>query len=278
MTRYSIPVWQMAKLALQGLGGDNQYVPLIDIVNRVREIWQDENVVHNTIRCQVRMRCVNGHPGHDEYPDVGKMWRKQPTFVSNRGGSYRLYQASKDQAIYEKALAEHGETILYMEQKIETDLSPAASKSSISEIMPRSSPLSDVILLLEKIGNVMGFNTQREWKIQMGRIDLVWLVNLQAALPQSKLTQIPVVAFELETSWRTRKHIKGDILNLEAINVPIGVLIQQTGSEDDPRQIEALIRNTREYIKNLGKTAIVIWTDADVIQLAERVGLIVGQE
>ena len=91
MTRYTIPAWQMVKQALQELGGVNQYVPLIDIVNRVREHWKDENVVTGTIRCQIRMRCVNGHPGHDAYPDAGKMWREQPTFVSNRNGAYKLY-------------------------------------------------------------------------------------------------------------------------------------------------------------------------------------------
>ncbi len=278
MARYSIPVWQMAKQALQELGGENQYVPLIYIVNRVREKWKDEEVVPNTIRCQVRMRCVNGHPGHDDYPDKGKMWREQPTFVSNRNGGYRLYQPSKDQAIYEKALAEHGETIIGMEQKSKPVLNSSSFKLPIREILPRSAPISDIISILEKVGNVMGFHTQREWEIPMGRIDLVWLVNLPTSLPQSELTRIPVVAFELETSWRTRKHIKGDILNLEAINVPVGVIIQQTGSEDDPRQVEALIRNTREFIKSLGKTAIVIWTDEDVIQLAERAGVIPGQE
>ncbi len=152
------------------------------------------------------------------------------------------------------------------------------SKLSTIEVMPHSTPISDIITILEKVGGVMGFNTQREWEIPMGRIDLVWLVDLTTYLPQSDLTQIPVAAFELETSWRTRKHIKGDILNLEAMNVPVGVIIQQTGSEDDPRQVEALIRNTREFIKNLGKTAIVIWTDEDVIQLAERVGVVIGQE
>jgi hypothetical protein len=277
MTRYSIPVWQMAKQALQELGGENQYVPLINIVNRVLEKWRDEEVVPNTIRCQVRMRCVNGHPGHDDYPDKGKMWREQPTFVSNRNGAYRLYNPNQDQVIYEKALAEHRDNTHTILPRT-PDLIPITSELPTREILPRSAPLSDIIFLLEKIGEVLGFTTQREWEIPMGRIDLVWLVNLPTHLPQSNIKHIPVVAFELETSWRTRKHIKGDILNLEAINVPVGVIVQQIGLADDPRQVEALIRNTREFVKSLGKTAIVIWTDEDVIQLAERVGVVSGQE
>jgi hypothetical protein len=50
------------------------------------------------------------------------------------------------------------------------------------------------------------------------------------------------------------------------------------GGQVNPRQVEALIRNTREFVKSLGKTAIVIWTDEDVIQLPERVGVVSGQE
>jgi hypothetical protein len=73
-------------------------------------------------------------------------------------------------------------------------------------------------------------------------------------------------------------HIKGNILNLEAINVPVGVIVQQIGSGDDPNKVEELIHNTRDFIKTLGKTAIIIWTDEDVTQLAERIGLVSGQE
>lgn len=205
------------------------------------------------------------------------MWREQPTFVSNQHGRYRLFNPYQDQVIYEKALAEHGETV-HKEQSSKPDLIPALPKLPTKEILPCTDPLPDIISILEKVGEAMGFYTQREWPIPMGRIDLVWLVILPTYLPQSALTHIPVVAFELETSWRTRKHIKGDILNLEAINVPVGVIVQRTGSEDNPKQVDALIRNTREFITKTGKAAIVIWTDEDVIQLAERVGLVSKQE
>lgn len=52
--------------------------------------------------------------------------------------------------------------------------------------------------------------TQRENPVVGGRSDLVWLWRR----PQCFAAILPLVGFEIETSWRTRKHLRGDYLTL----------------------------------------------------------------
>jgi hypothetical protein len=271
MARYSIPVWRMARKALIELGGEHSYIPLIDIVNRVRDHWQSENVNEATIRLQVRGRCVNGHPGHNSFPDKGKMWREQPTFVSNNAGAYRLFDPEKDQEIYTAALAEHGEAI--EDEGFQNRRKTPTLIQGIAEPGQESRITNNVLKVLEECGEKLGFKTQREWPIPMGRIDLMWYLELPVALPQMDMKTIPVVGFELETSWRTRKHIKGDILNLLTASLPVGIIIQQTGDEGDHQRVQNLIRNTQSYIKKSGKSTIFVWTNSDVRELAESLGV-----
>lgn len=35
----------------------------------------------------------------------------------------------------------------------------------------------------------------------------------------------PVVGFEIESGWKTRKHVKGDLLNLRDAGVALGVIV-----------------------------------------------------
>ena len=266
MKSYSIPVWKMAKQALTELGGDKKYVPLIDIVTRVRERWYSEDVNEGTIRHQARMRCVNGHPGHDSYPDRGKMWREQPTFVSDRHGGYRLFDPETDQAIYATALAEHVDQVykpLGAKKEAPTRLTEPEHRTA--NISPR---IVNVLEVLERCGQKLGFLIRREWHVPMGRIDLVWYQELPVVLPQLASNHIPIVAFEIETSWRTRKHLKGDILNFQILQPVIGIIVQQTGPDDDPRQVDGLVRNTRKYLQTLSKSSLMVWTDADIQSLA----------
>jgi hypothetical protein len=273
MTRYSIPVWRMAKKALIELGGEHRYVPLIDIVNRVRDRWQSENVNEGTIRLQVRTRCVNGHPGHDAFPDRGKMWREQPTFVSNKAGAYRLFDPEKDQDIYKAALVEHEES-LYTMTLPKNNKTPGLTREQEKPGQSRK-PINDVLGVLEECGQKLGLKTEREWPIPMGRIDLIWYLELPVTLPQAEVNKIPVVGFELETSWRTRKHIKGDILNLQTISLPVGIIIQQTTERDDPQKVKNLIKNTLAYIKESGRSSIAIWTDREVRSLASTLEVLI---
>ena len=270
MTKYSQPVWKMAKDALAELGGDQNWIQLCNIKRKIHERWPDVN--NNTISCQVRNRCVNGHPGHDEYPDKGKMWREQPTFVSNKSGKYRLYNKERDYVIYLEALKEDGLSIEAMpEIKTQRVKLPPPPETPSVDVFIGNMRFNDPIVLLEKYGRQLGFNTQREWQVPLGRIDLVWYKEIPIALPQTVIKKFPIVGFEVETSWRTRKHIKGDIQNFQALKAPLGVILQQTSLGDDPNEVKNLIRNVRDFLKETGNTNIVIWTNDDLKKLGEAV-------
>ena len=81
----------------------------------------------------------------------------------------------------------------------------------------------DAISIIENAGKQLGFRTKREYAVKGGRIDLVWYIEMPMIIPQTDLREIPIVGFEIETSWRTRKHIKGDILNFQVLKPYIGV-------------------------------------------------------
>lgn len=70
-----------------------------------------------------------------------------------------------------------------------------------------------VLAMLVAKGAELGFDVQREYPVQGGRLDLVWLLPAATAMPGPH-ERLPVVGFEVESSWRTRKHLKGDWLNL----------------------------------------------------------------
>lgn len=266
MYKHSIPVWEMAKNALTELGGDNNWIQLVNIVDKVHERYPTAN--SRTIRCQVRMRCVNGHPGHDDYPDHGKMWREQPTFVSDKSGRYKIYNKERDYAIYKAALKEDG---ILEEEIIESKKSKIAISTPYTPVVEveKEKRIENPIILLEKYGQRLGFMTQREWPIFLGRIDLVWYKELPIQLPQTKTNKIPLVGFEVETSWRTRKHIKGDILNIQTLKAPLGIILQQTSGDDSPTDVANLVRNSRNFLREQGLSNILIWTEADLVKLGE---------
>jgi len=270
MNKYSKDVWMMARDALTNLGGDKNWIQLIDIVNKVHENWPGVN--SSTIRCQVRMRCVNGHPSHDEYPDKGKMWREQPTFVCSKPGKYRLYNKERDSSIYLAALTEDGISPDRVTDKVGNKISiPPPPEIPLVEAIEGNGPIDNPIELLEKYGHQLGFQTQREWPVPMGRIDLVWYEEIPITLPQTITRKYPLIGFEIETSWRTRKHIKGDILNFQALKAPLGIILQQTSLEDNENDVSNLIRNVRDFLKELGANNILVWTDEDITKLGKEI-------
>ena len=66
---------------------------------------------------------------------------------------------------------------------------------------------------LESAGRARGFIVRSEYPVPGGRLDVVWCTDIVPPLPGVE-DAVPVVAFEIESSWRTRKHIKGDLLNI----------------------------------------------------------------
>jgi hypothetical protein len=70
-------------------------------------------------------------------------------------------------------------------------------------------------------GRALGLGVEREYPVPGGRIDVVWLWDG----PESFPVRLPLVGFEIESSWRTRKHLKGDLMNLMDLQPALGVIV-----------------------------------------------------
>ncbi len=124
---------------------------------------------------------------------------------------------------------------------------------------------------LAQYGQRAGFEARKEWRTDIGnRIDLVWARPLPAGFPGARQGELlPIVGFEIESSWRTRKHVKGDIFNLQDLSPALGVIVLCKGADDEQDQIDSLRQAAQRYIGKLG-LRIQVWTDADVEHLLRR--------
>jgi len=122
---------------------------------------------------------------------------------------------------------------------------------------------------LEEMGKE--FECQNEYRVQIGKrfscIDYVWLKKIPHPNGEKKVV---VVAFEitkdLSKVWDMKK-MKGDIVNLQLSNAPLGVLVIPCREELN-KQAEALDANTwlakiddyLEALKDIGKpTKVEVW-------------------
>lgn len=112
---------------------------------------------------------------------------------------------------------------------------------------------------LIELGEKLGFKSECEWKVPGGEIDVVWY--LEREIPEFN-RKIPIAGFEIETSWRTRKHIKGDIFNLQLLYAPCGVVLLLKKGFKDEKKFEGLLKAAREYAKIAGN--ISVWTKTEV--------------
>ena len=71
------------------------------------------------------------------------------------------------------------------------------------------------------------------------------------------------MGFEIESSWRTRKHVKGDLLNLQDAGVSLGVIVLAGDTQKD----EGLRTFASQLIDRPGAN-ILVWTAEDVRTLA----------
>jgi hypothetical protein len=142
----------------------------------------------------------------------------------------------------------------------EDDDSEAPGAEEIEE------PIADRLV---SYGQRLGYQTRKEWRTELGsRIDVVWAQELPpqlAAITSQSL--LPVVGFEIETSWRTRKHVKGDIFNLQDLGAALGIIVLCTGSQDRSAEVTSLRKATQRYVAKLG-LRILVWTEAEVEHLS----------
>jgi hypothetical protein len=115
-----------------------------------------------------------------------------------------------------------------------------------------------VIDALLAAGRRSGLDVQSEYPVVGGRVDVVWL------WPSPTLAEpLPVAGFEIESSWRTRKHIKGDYLNLLDLQPAVGVIVSLgEGAKVDSTRIFA-----RQMVQRR-PGRMHVWSEAEVESLA----------
>lgn len=123
---------------------------------------------------------------------------------------------------------------------------------------------------IEKLGVIskkLGLTQEEEVRTKGGKIDLVWYQNFEQKIP-SIGEKLPLIGFEIETSWRTRKHIKGDIFNLMELNPSLGVILFLSEGFKDKSKFKGLLKASKKYSDSIsGLSNIQIWTDEDVIKI-----------
>lgn len=112
--------------------------------------------------------------------------------------------------------------------------------------------------ILVDVGRLMGFATVTEYAVPGGRRDVVWLWEPPSPIP-GVVGAIPVAGFEIESSWRTRKHVRGDLLNLQDAGVALGVIVLAGADARD----ESLRRFAETLVDRPGPT-VLVWTHDDV--------------
>lgn len=117
------------------------------------------------------------------------------------------------------------------------------------------------IELLVEHGRRLGLEAVTEYPVPGGRIDVVWLWRPSTPIPGIS-DPLPVAGFEVESSWRTRKHIKGDLINLQDLACAFGVIVLLGGGED----VESTRRFASQLVDRPG-CRVVVWSDADIADL-----------
>ena len=112
--------------------------------------------------------------------------------------------------------------------------------------------------ILVDVGRRMGLTTVTEYAVPGGRLDVVWLWEPPSPIP-GVVGAIPVAGFEIESSWRTRKHVKGDLLNLQDAGVSLGVIVLAGADARD----QSLRRFAETLMDRPGPT-VLVWTHDDV--------------
>jgi hypothetical protein len=115
---------------------------------------------------------------------------------------------------------------------------------------------------LVELGRRSGLEAVIEYPVPGGRIDVVWLWRPPFTIP-GMADLLPIVGFEVESSWRTRKHIKGDLINLQDLACAFGVIVLLGDGND----VESTRRFASQLVDRPG-SRVVVWSDADLVELA----------
>lgn len=113
-------------------------------------------------------------------------------------------------------------------------------------------------------GHRRGFMVKTEYPVPGGRLDVVWCSDVELAAAGIE-GPVPVVAFEIESSWRTRKHVKGDLLNILDSGASVGIIVLAGSDVKD----ESLLHFARSLVERRGPD-VRVWTAEDVRNLVKK--------
>jgi len=130
-----------------------------------------------------------------------------------------------------------------------------------SEEQDLSKIAEDTLTFLEEIGKKLRFKTDRTYPCWVGELDLVWYLEMN--LPGIESRTIPIVGFEIETSWRSRKHMKGDVYNLQQLHPALGIIILLKKGFKDEGEFKGLLQATKKYAEN-ARCRIQVWTEEEL--------------
>ena len=133
--------------------------------------------------------------------------------------------------------------------------------AEVDEAIGASTLNRELTHLLLLVGERMGFEARAEYPLYGARLDVMWLWLPPTTVPGFEHPLV-VAAFEIESSWRTRKHGARQGRSDQDVGPPLGVIVLAGA---DPR--DDSLRRFANLVDRPGPR-ILIWTDADVRALA----------
>ena len=120
---------------------------------------------------------------------------------------------------------------------------------------------------LEQIASKLGLIQAKEVETNNGSVDFVWYYALQESVSQIG-EKLPLVGFEVETSWRTRKHIKGDVFNLLELSPALGVILFLSEGFKEESKLNGNVSAAKRCVAVFsGISRIVVWTSKDIADI-----------
>jgi hypothetical protein len=120
---------------------------------------------------------------------------------------------------------------------------------------------------LKILSEKLGFVCAEEVATNGGRVDLVWFHKFRSIIPYFD-DRLPVVGFEIETSWRTRKHIKGDLFNLLELSPACGVILFLSEGFREDLELRGNVEAAKRYISGFkGICRILVLTEKEIEEI-----------
>lgn len=127
----------------------------------------------------------------------------------------------------------------------------------------------EVVNKITELGELFGFKTKTKWRTEGAELDIVWYVDVKSksSLFKEFDNKCPVAVFEIETSGRTEKHLKGDVVNMMLLPTYLSVIILLKKGYDPENTTITYLQN-KETVKQLSQKLtggkLLIWDIDDI--------------